>query len=102
MRVRASGVVLGLEHLAATVEAGRADVVTQVSLAGGRLDRDARHRQRVVRTVHAPLGRGLLVLLNGHVGLLERPAPEGAAAMLTIVGGSAPGTCRPAAGSPPL
>ena len=33
-----SGVGLGLQHLAAAVEAGRADVVAQVRFAGGRLD----------------------------------------------------------------
>src|SRR3954470_12329724 len=63
-----SGVVLGLEHLAAAIEAGRADVVAQVRLARGGLDGDAGGGDRVVRTVHAALGRRLLVLLDGHGG----------------------------------
>src|SRR4051812_39058328 len=70
-RDRGSGVVLGLHDLAAAVETGGADVVTQVRFAGGRLHCDTRHRQRVVRTVHAALRRRLLVLLDGHGGLLE-------------------------------
>src|SRR5436305_11496719 len=60
------GVRLGLQHLAAAVEAGRADVMPQVRLAGGRLDGDARRGQRIVRAVHAALGGRLLVLLDGH------------------------------------
>ncbi len=39
--------------------------------AGGGFDGGARGGQRVVRTVHAPLGGRLLVLLDSHVGLLE-------------------------------
>src|SRR5574343_512676 len=73
-----SGFRLVLEHLAATVEAVRADVVAQVGFAGGRLDSDARHGQGVVRTVHAALGRRLLVLLDGHVGLLKSVGSWGA------------------------
>ena len=46
-------------------------MVTQVGLAGGGFDGDARHGQGIVRTVHAPLGGRLLVLLDGHDGLLE-------------------------------
>src|SRR4051794_23579558 len=65
-----SGVGLGLQDLAAAVEAARADMVTQVDLAGRRLDRDARCRDGVVRAVHAALGRRLLALLNGHENLL--------------------------------
>ena len=61
-----SGVGLGLQNLAATIEAGRADVVAQVHFARGGLDRRARGRQRIVRTVHAALGGRLLVLLDSH------------------------------------
>ena len=61
-----AGVGLGLQHLAPAVEAGRAQVVAQMDLAGGRLDGDAGLGERVVRTVHAALGGRLLVLLNGH------------------------------------
>src|SRR4051794_17799481 len=46
-------VVLGLDHFATTVETVRADVVTQVGLAGGRLDGQVRRNQEIVRTVHA-------------------------------------------------
>src|SRR5690606_5895521 len=63
-------VVLGLEDLATTVETVGADVVTQVQFAGSRLNCCGRGGQSVVRTVHAALGRTLLVLLNGHDGLL--------------------------------
>jgi hypothetical protein len=59
-------VVLGLEHFTATVETVRADVVTQVRLASGRLDSQVRRDEEVVRTVHAALGRGLFILLNCH------------------------------------
>src|SRR5690606_18012692 len=63
-------VVLGLDHFATTIETVGADVVTQMQFAGGRLDCGGRVGQSVVRTVHAALGRALLVLLNGHDGLL--------------------------------
>src|SRR5687768_497195 len=66
-----SGVVLGLHDLAAAIEARGADVVTQVRFARGGLHRDARRDQGIVRTVHAALGRRLLVLLDSHDGLLE-------------------------------
>src|SRR6476659_5630404 len=59
-------VVLGLDHFATTVETVRADVVTQVGLARGRLDGQVRGNQEIVRTVHAALRRGLLILLNCH------------------------------------
>jgi hypothetical protein len=38
-----SGFGLGLQHLATTVEAGRADVVTQMGFTGRRFNRNARH-----------------------------------------------------------
>ena len=46
-------------------------MVTQVYFARGRLHGDAWHIQCIVRTVHAALGRGLFVLLNGHDGSLK-------------------------------
>src|SRR6185369_11819504 len=58
-----SGVGLGLEHLAPTVETVGADVMAQMRLTGGRLDCRARVGEGVVRTMHAALGRRLLVLL---------------------------------------
>ena len=48
----------------------RASDLAQMDLAGGGLDSDAGHIQGVVRAVHAALGRGFLVLLNGHDRLL--------------------------------
>src|SRR4051812_34451753 len=63
-----SGVVLGLQHLAATVVARGADVVAKVGLARGGLDRNAGRGHGVVRAMHAALGRRLLVLLDGHEG----------------------------------
>jgi hypothetical protein len=59
-------VVLGLQDFATTVETVRADVVTQVRLASGRLDRQVRRDEEIVRTVHAALRWGLLILLNCH------------------------------------
>ena len=59
-------VVLGLENFTATVEAVRADVVTQVRFTGGWLDTQLRRDQEVVRAVHTALGWGLLILLNCH------------------------------------
>jgi hypothetical protein len=59
-------VVLGLENFTATVEAVRADVVTQMRFTGGWLDTQLRRDQEVVRAVHTALGWGLLILLNCH------------------------------------
>jgi hypothetical protein len=59
-------VVFGLEYFTATVEAVRADVVTQVRFTGGWLDTQLRRDQEVVRAVHTALGWGLLILLNCH------------------------------------
>jgi hypothetical protein len=59
-------VVFGLEDFTATVETVRADVVTQVRLAGGWLDTQLWCDQEIVRTVHTALRRGFLILLNSH------------------------------------
>ncbi len=59
-------VVLGLQDLATTVKTVRADVMTTMRFAGGRLNCDRWRHQEVVRTMHATLGRGFLVLLNSH------------------------------------
>jgi hypothetical protein len=59
-------VVLSLENFTATIEAVRANVVTQVRFTGRRLDTQLWRDQEVVRTVHAALGRGFLILLNCH------------------------------------
>jgi hypothetical protein len=57
---------LGIKHFTATIKAGRADMVTQMHLAGSRLDRSRRRGQEVVGTMHATLGGGFLILLNSH------------------------------------
>jgi hypothetical protein len=59
-------VVFGLEDFTTTVEAVRADVVTQVRFTGRWLDTQLRRDQEVVRAVHTALGWGLLILLNCH------------------------------------
>jgi hypothetical protein len=73
---RSSGFGLGLEHLAPTVETVGADVVAQMGFTRGRLDGQTGRAQRIVGTVHATLGRRLLVLLNGHDGLLGFPGQD--------------------------
>jgi len=61
----------GLDDFAATIKAVGADMVTQMRFAGGRLDGQRRIGQKIVRTVHAALGRGFFVLLDSHFLLLE-------------------------------
>jgi hypothetical protein len=58
-------VVFGFEHFATTVKTVGADVVTQVHFTV-RCCGQGCAGQGVVRTVHATLGWGFLVLLNGH------------------------------------
>ena len=59
-------VVFCLQDFTTTIEAVRADMVTHMCLASGWLDAQLRRDQKVVRTVHAALGWGFLVLLNSH------------------------------------
>lgn len=59
-------VVLGLENFATTIEAVRADMVTQMCFASGWLNTQLRRDQKIVRTVHTALGGGLLILLDCH------------------------------------
>jgi hypothetical protein len=59
-------VVLGLQNLATTVKTVGADVMATMRFTGGRLNCDRWRHQEVVRTMHAALGRGFLVLLNSH------------------------------------
>jgi hypothetical protein len=66
-----SGFGFVLQNLTTTVKAVGADVVTQVDFTGGGLHGGTWGGQGVVRTVHAALGRGLFVLLNGHGRLLD-------------------------------
>jgi hypothetical protein len=63
---RSSGLFFfGNDTLAAIVTIG-ADVVTAMSFAGGRVFRQRRVGEAVVRTTHATAGRGFAILLNGH------------------------------------
>ena len=59
-------VVFGLENLATTVVATRTNVVAQMGFPSRRLNCKRRNAEMIVRAMHATLGRGLLVLLNGH------------------------------------
>ena len=59
-------VVLGLKDFTATIVAVRTDVVAHMRFTGGWLDCQLRSNQEIVRTVHAPLGWGFFILLNGH------------------------------------
>src|SRR5450631_3514843 len=66
-----SSLFLGLDDLLAAVVTRRRDVVAQVRLARGGLDRDLRLAEMIVRPVHSAFRRRLLVLLNGHDFLLD-------------------------------
>jgi hypothetical protein len=59
-------IALGLDYFLAAVKAGRADVVTQMGLARGWLNRCRRVGQKIMGAVHATLGWGLFILLNCH------------------------------------
>ena len=65
-------VVLGLHNLATTIKAVPADVMTQVGFTRSRLNGQRWRCQKIMRTMHAALGRGFLVLLNSHDLLLIR------------------------------
>jgi len=65
-------VVLGLQDLATAIKAIRADMVAQMCLASGRLNGQRWRCQKVMRTMHAALGRGFFVLLDCHGLLLIR------------------------------
>ena len=65
-------VVLGLQDLATAIKPIRTDMVTQMRLARGRLDGQRWRCQKVMRTMHAALGRGFFVLLDSHGLLLIR------------------------------
>jgi len=66
-----SGLVFGFQHFSTTVKTGWTDVMTQVRFASGGLHCNARDTQGIVRAVHAALGWGLFVLLDGHDPLLR-------------------------------
>jgi hypothetical protein len=59
-------VLLGFNYFATTVEAAWADVVTQMRLTRGGLNRRWRIGQRRMGVMHAALGRRFFVLLNSH------------------------------------
>jgi hypothetical protein len=57
---------LALDDFFTAIETRRGNMVTQMRLTRGRFDGKRRSAQEVMCTVHATLGRGLFVLLNGH------------------------------------
>src|SRR6185437_15513290 len=64
-------VVLRLDDYLAAIVAVRANVMTQMHFTRARFHGQRRCRQEIVRTVHAALGRRLLVLLDCHELLLK-------------------------------
>jgi hypothetical protein len=63
---KASLISFGLDNLFAAIVTARADMVTQMRFTRGRFNRQCRTGQKIMRTVHATLGWGFLVLLNCH------------------------------------
>lgn len=59
-------VLLGLNHLLAAVEAGRADVVTASHFTSRRLDGESRVGKKVMRATIATAGSRFFILLNSH------------------------------------
>ena len=57
---------LGLQDFLATVKTARRDVVTQMRFTRGRLNSQRGCSQEIVGAMHATLGWGFFVLLNGH------------------------------------
>jgi hypothetical protein len=57
---------LALDDFFAAIEASRRNVVTQVRFTGSRLNSQRRGNKEIMSAMHATLGRGLFVLLNGH------------------------------------
>jgi hypothetical protein len=64
-----SGVSFGLEDFAPTIETCGTDMMTQMNFARHRLDASTGREQGIMRTMHAALGGGFFVLLNGHESL---------------------------------
>src|SRR6056297_841 len=58
----------GLEHLLAAIETVRGNVVTTMRLAAGRVDRQRRLAERIVRAQHVALRGTLSILLYSHGG----------------------------------
>src|ERR1700682_6384532 len=87
---------LGLQYFLAAVMTARADVVAQVHLARGRLDGERRIHEEIVGAVHAALGRGFLVLLDGHLRtpssnqLLRPPGPSSPSRPRNLANGELP------------
>ena len=65
-RLKLFSVLLGRNDLLAAVKARRADVVTTMDFTGRRFNSGRRVGQKVVCTMIAALGDGLLILLNSH------------------------------------
>ena len=96
--------VRALGDFLAAIVAGRADVMAQMRFTRRRLDRQRRVAQEIVCTMHAPLGWGLFVLLNGHN--LDSKKPVGAYALLfrllSAENGEADGICFAVSGKTQL
>jgi hypothetical protein len=65
-----------LQHLATTVKAGRANVMTQMDFASRRFNCNTWNNQSIVRAVHTALGRRFFVLLDSHDSLLGESAAQ--------------------------
>jgi hypothetical protein len=65
-KIRQGSIVFGLNDFFAAIKTIRADMVTQVRFSRRRLGCQRFGHEKIMRTVHAALGRGLLVLLNSH------------------------------------
>jgi hypothetical protein len=59
------------DHFFAAVKTGWADVVPAMRFTRGRLNREKRRLQEIMRTMHSAFRRGLFILLDGHDGLLS-------------------------------
>src|SRR5512139_2678007 len=64
-------VSLGLDDFLAAIVTAWADVVAQMRLTSGWLHCQCGCSQKIVCAMHTTLGRGLLILLNGHDNSLQ-------------------------------
>jgi hypothetical protein len=56
----------GLDYFFASIETIGANVMAQMGLPGGRLNRQRGITQKIVRTMHPAFRRGFFILLNSH------------------------------------
>jgi hypothetical protein len=59
-------VVFCFQYFTTAIKTVRADMVTHMRFTSSWLDSQLRSNQEIVRTMHAALGWGLLILLNSH------------------------------------